>query len=249
MKPILSIGLALLTTVLLFILNIVILTAFGISGVFSGALSIFIGGIIATWFSSENKVKYSIYFGIIFAFIYSFIFSILLDILFFVVVVVTFIILAGIGGFIAKKIKETDNKKTRTILTAGTIGITLVLIIVSAFTSIGNDISISKSSESNAFTPTIPQIVSDTSTLTDLKNGSYEVSGLLKNNANKNYTNVEIIVTGYDINRIKIVESKYLIAKIKANSTSHYNIILTPPEGKLIEYFPVNVLNATANEN
>ena len=95
MRPALSIFAALVITILL----IVVIP-------YSGILNFFIfilGGGIVIWVSTENKVKYSLYYGIISLVIFGF----FLDNL----IIVIIPIFAGIGGVIAKKIRVRDDKK------------------------------------------------------------------------------------------------------------------------------------------
>lgn len=95
---------------------------------------------------------------------------------------------------------------------------------------------------------TIPITPDETTTpvVTDLKNGSYQVTGLMRSYADSDYINVEILVMGYDANASEITEKEGLIAKIKANETSQYTVILTPKKGEVVSSADVTVLNGTA---
>ena len=92
-------------------------------------------------------------------------------------------------------------------------------------------------------------IIPDETTIpvvTDLKNGSYQVTGLMRSYAGSDYINVGIRVMGYDANANEITEKEGLIAKIKANETSQYTVILTPKKGEVVSSADVTVLNGTA---
>ena len=95
---------------------------------------------------------------------------------------------------------------------------------------------------------TIPITPDETTTpvVTDLKNGSYQVTGLMRSYADNDYTNVEILVMGYDVNGNEITEKEGLIAKIKANETSQYTVILTPKKGEVVSSADGTILNGTA---
>jgi hypothetical protein len=92
-------------------------------------------------------------------------------------------------------------------------------------------------------------IIPDETTIpvvTDLKNGSYQVTGLMRSYADSDYINVGIRVRGYDVNGNEITEKEGLIAKIKANETSQYTVILTPKKGEVVSSADGTVLNGTA---
>ncbi|HML04426.1 MAG TPA: stage II sporulation protein M [Methanobacterium sp.] len=101
MKPVLSIFLALIISIPLS-LSIFYLSDFGNYPGFTFILiTVFIlGGGIATWFSTENKIRYSLYYSIIFALIYGFFTLTLISSL------ILAAIFAGIGGVIAKNEKN-----------------------------------------------------------------------------------------------------------------------------------------------
>lgn len=84
-----------------------------------------------------------------------------------------------------------------------------------------------------------------TPVVTDLKNGSYQVTGLMRSYADSDYINVEILVMGYDVNGNEITEKEGLIAKIKANETSQYTVILTPKKGEVVASADCIFLNGT----
>lgn len=102
MRPILSIFLALIISVL-FSSCIFYLAYLGILGNFTVILiTIFVlcGG-IATWFSTENKARYGVYYGLLFALIFGFFTHTIIGLL------ILSPIFAGIGGVIAKNEKNT----------------------------------------------------------------------------------------------------------------------------------------------
>jgi MFS family permease len=91
-------------------------------------------------------------------------------------------------------------------------------------------------------------IIPDETTIpvvTDLKNGSYQVTGLMRSYADSDYINVGIRVMGYDLNGNEITEKEGLIAKIKSNETSQYTVILTPKKGEVVSSADGTVLNGT----
>ena len=65
---------------------------------------IFLGGVIATWFSTENKMRYGVYYGVIVAAVYGFFYNIFFTLLIFNLVI------GGMGGAIAKNEKNTIKK-------------------------------------------------------------------------------------------------------------------------------------------
>jgi len=102
MRPVLSILLALIISIL-FSSGIFYLAYLGILGIFTFILiTVFVlcGG-IATWFSTENKARYGLYYGILFALIFGFFTHTLIGLL------ILTPISAGIGGIIAKNEKNT----------------------------------------------------------------------------------------------------------------------------------------------
>jgi stage II sporulation protein M len=102
MKPVLSISLAVLTTFLL-ILGIIslLIDLVPFSSVKLPILTIiFLGGVMATWFSTGNKIRYSAYYGIIFLILGIFLFSLSFS-------TILIPICAVIGGIIAKNEKDT----------------------------------------------------------------------------------------------------------------------------------------------
>ena len=105
MRQILSIFLALIITVLLFTGMGDLSRSFYIS--FDGFpffAVIFLGGIIATWFSTENKMRYSVYYGVIFAVMYGFFYHLFSVNRFIALILIS--IIAGMGGAIAKNEKN-----------------------------------------------------------------------------------------------------------------------------------------------
>jgi stage II sporulation protein M len=105
MRSILSIFLALIITFLLFLAMTTLEILFNIYlNEFPFFAIVFLGGIIATWLSTKNKIRYSIYYGIIFAVIYGFFYS-FYSVLFTSLILTP--IIAGIGGTIAKNEKNT----------------------------------------------------------------------------------------------------------------------------------------------
>lgn len=108
MKPILSIFSALIITILLF-LGMGYLSHFNISlNGFPFFAIVFLGGMMATWFSMGNKIRYSVYYGIIFAVWYGFFYD-LLSLNHFIILILN-IMVAGMGGTIAKNEKNTIKK-------------------------------------------------------------------------------------------------------------------------------------------
>jgi len=106
MRPILSIFLSLITTILLFIGIGYLSQLLDVS--FEGFpffVVIFLGGVIVTWFSTGNKIRYSIYYGVIFAVVNGFFYN-FLSLSFFISLILISII-AGMGGSIAKNEKNT----------------------------------------------------------------------------------------------------------------------------------------------
>ncbi len=102
MRPILSIFSALIVSILLLLCMTYLSLSFNIylEG-FPFFAVIFLGGIIATWFSTKNKTRYSIYYGVIFAVIYGFFSAKLL------IALILIPLLATMGGSIAKNEKNT----------------------------------------------------------------------------------------------------------------------------------------------
>ena len=119
MRPILSIFSALIITLLLF-LGTGYLSHFDTSlNGFPFFAFVFLGGMITTWFSMENKIRYSIYYGIIFVVWYGFFYN-LFSLNHFIILIVILIlnsIIAGMGGTLAKNeknaIKNLLNNKFR----------------------------------------------------------------------------------------------------------------------------------------
>ena len=104
MRPILSIFLALITTILLFLGMGYLSQSFDVS--FDGFplfAVIFLGGAITTWFSTENKMRYSAYYAVIVAVVYKFSFNFLFMSYF----ILLSLIIAGMGAAIAKNEKNT----------------------------------------------------------------------------------------------------------------------------------------------
>lgn len=127
----------------------------------------------------------------------------------------------------------------------GILGMILLILVVSVA-------QINNSTESYGCTvisenTTIPITPDETTTpvVTDLKNGSYQVTGLMRSYADSDYINVEILVMGFDVNGNEITEKEGLIAKIKANETSQYTVILTPKKGEVVASADCIFLNGT----
>ena len=233
----------------------------GLIGFVIGSITLAVGGFTTTFLSKEKKIQYGIYGGLIVVII-----SLLAKLyaemtrtvnmpenyLILIGTIAGYLLAAALGSFAAKKAEEIENKNLKMIPITGVISIVLVMALVYGFTSTG--VLASESSEGVVMGSGSGGVMSDFSTgigsdnaptIMDLRNGSYEVSGLLSNNANKSYTNVKILVVGYDINGTEIAEIKGVIAKIKANSNSRYDVILTPVNGKAVDSAYVTVFNST----
>ncbi|MBP2046056.1 hypothetical protein [Methanobacterium aggregans] len=143
-----------------------------------------------------------------------------------------------------------DKKMIPIIVMVGIIGLIALIVIVPGHTPTEGATSGSASGGGTVISENtiIPLTPDETTTpvVTDLKNGSYQVTGLMRSYADSDYINVEILVTGYDVKGNEITEKEGLIAKIKANETSQYTVILTPQNGKVVSSADVTVLNATA---
>lgn len=100
MRSSLSIFLALIIT---FLLNVVLTNVVSLEGLLFYVIYV-LGGGIATWYSTDGKIRYAVYYGIISALIFGFFLHNL------IVALILVPILAGIGGFTAKKIREEDIK-------------------------------------------------------------------------------------------------------------------------------------------
>lgn len=244
------------------------LASLGLIDFIIGAVAIAIGGFTATFLAKGRKIQYGIYVGIIIVIIaivvklyleMTHIINIPEDYLILTGVGVGYILAASAGSFAAKKVGEMDNKDLKMLPLMGIIGIIFIMVGVQGFASVDDVVSGSASSEgvisgsgsggviNNSVTNMMQIVPANAPVVADLKNGSYQVSGLLKNNANMSYTKVEVIVKGYDATGAEIAENKGLINKIKANSDYHYDVILTPPKGKVVKLFNIDVLNATSN--
>ncbi|MEL7670339.1 FxLYD domain-containing protein [Methanobacterium sp.] len=237
------------------------LSSSGLIGFVIGAITLAVGGFTTTFLSKEKKIQYGIYGGLIVVII-----SLLAKLytemtrtvnmpenyLILIGTIAGYLLAAVLGSFAAKKAEEIENKNLKMIPITGVISIVLVMALVYGFTSAG--VLASESSEGVVMGYGSGGVMSDFSTgigpdnaptIMDLRNGSYEVSGLLSNNANKSYSNVKIFVVGYDINGTEIAENKGVIAEIKANSNSRYDVILTPVNGKAVDSAYVTVFNST----
>ncbi|OEC84287.1 MULTISPECIES: hypothetical protein [Methanobacterium] len=238
------------------------LSSSGLIGFVIGAITLAVGGFTTTFLSKEKKIQYGIYGGLIVVII-----SLLAKLyaemtrtvnmpenyLILIGTIAGYLLAAALGSFAAKKVEEIENKNLKMIPITGVISIVLVMALIYGFTSTGG-VSGSGSSEGVVRESGSGEVMSDFSTgiepdnmpdIIDLRNGSYEVSGLLINNANKSYSNFKILVVGYDINGTEIAENKGVIAEIKANSNSRYDIILTPVNGKAVDSAYVTVFNST----
>ncbi|MEN6294255.1 MAG: hypothetical protein ABFD07_19860 [Methanobacterium sp.] len=227
-----------------------------------GAITLAVGGFTTTFLSKEKKIQYGIYGGLIVVII-----SLLAKLyaemthtvnmpenyLILIGTIAGYLLAAALGSFAAKKAEEIENKNLKMIPITGVISIVLVMALIYGFTSTGG-VSGSGSSEGVVMGSGSGEVMSDFSTgiepdnmpdIIDLRNGSYEVSVLLINNANKSYSKVKILVVGYDINGTEIAENKGVIAEIKANSNSRYDVILTPVNGKAVDSAYVTVFNST----
>jgi|GEM_PF-2091508 len=135
------------------------------------------------------------------------------------------------------------------IVMVGIIGLIALIVIVPGHTPTEGATSGSGSS-GGTITPDGEMILitpeEANPVVTDLKNGSYQVTGLMRSYADSDYINVEILVEGYDANGTEITEKKGVIAKIKVNETSQYTVILTPKKGEFVASAEGIVLNATA---
>ena len=129
----------------------------------------------------------------------------------------------------------------------GILGMILVILMVPIIAPVDN-FTESYGGTVISENTTIPITLDETTipVVTDLKNGSYQVTGLMRSYADSDYINVEILVMGFDVNENEITEKEGLIAKIKANETSQYTMILTPKKGEVVSSAEGTVLNATA---
>jgi len=110
MKPILSIISALLVTVIPFFILFDIGLISGIhfiSLIFLFIIFMVISGGISTWFSNENKIRYSLYYGLISLFLFGIILQLYFGNSYYMYLLAP--IFAGFGGVIAKN--EKDNIK------------------------------------------------------------------------------------------------------------------------------------------
>ena len=110
MKPILSIISALLVTVIPFFILFDIGLISGIhfiSLIFLFIIFMVIGGGISTWFSNENKIRYSLYYGLISLFLFGIILQLYFVNSYYMYLLAP--IFAGFAGVIAKN--EKDNIK------------------------------------------------------------------------------------------------------------------------------------------
>lgn len=238
------------------------LSSFGLNEFVIGIIALAVGGFTTTFLSKGKKIQYGIYVGLIVVIISSSVklyvthtINIHENYLVLIGAIAGYLLAAALGSFAAKKVGEIDNKNLKIIPLTGIISIVLVMALIYGVTSTGGFVSGSGSSEGVAMGSGSSGVMSNfateiepdnTPTITDLRNGSYEVSGLLNNNANKSYNKVKILVTGYDVNGTEIVENKGLITEIKANSNSHYDVILTPATDKAVDSAYVVVFNSTA---
>jgi stage II sporulation protein M len=108
MKPVLSILSALLITVVPFIILFdigIIYSVHIISLLFLFIIFTILGGGISTWFSNENRIKYSLYYGLISLIISGIILQLFFNSSYYIYLLAP--IFGGIGGLIAKNEKDT----------------------------------------------------------------------------------------------------------------------------------------------
>ena len=108
MKPVLSIISALLITIVPFIILFdigLIYRVHFISLIFLFIIFVILGGGISTWFSKENRIRYSLYYGLISLLIFGIVLQLFFGNSYYMYLLAP--IFAGIGGVIAKNEKDT----------------------------------------------------------------------------------------------------------------------------------------------
>lgn len=106
MRPILSIILALIISILSITVETYLYVFSGISIfysiyllIFLEILSLILGGIIIAWSATDKKIRYSLIYGVIFAVIHGFVYNLLFKTSF-VALFVLILFFAGIGGYL-----------------------------------------------------------------------------------------------------------------------------------------------------
>lgn len=123
-------------------------------------------------------------------------------------------------------------KKARLIL--GFITILIVVIMVSGCTS----------TETGNRTNQTEDLQENPPTVTHHSDGSIWIFGNIDNTGNSTYTNVDIMVKGYDSNKNIVYQEKTIIEHINPGGTAGFTIRM-PEKEVNIEYAEMKVVNAT----
>ncbi len=134
-----------------------------------------------------------------------------------------------LGGFIVKI-------NQRGML--GILGILVLLVAISGCIS-----SDDTSSSSQGGTPQTDMELGNTPVVTQIEGETTNIGGLIQNNGHNDYRNVQIEVSGLDIDGNVISSEKTLIAIIKADDYESYDVNL--PYNAEIVAGDVKILNAT----
>lgn len=119
-------------------------------------------------------------------------------------------------------------------LILGFITILIVVVMVSGCTS----------TKTGNRTNQTDDLQGDPPTVTHRADGSVWISGNLGNKGNSTYTDVDVLVNGYDLNRNMVYQEKTTIEHINPGGIGGF-IITLPEKEANIEYVEMKVLNAT----
>jgi hypothetical protein len=122
-------------------------------------------------------------------------------------------------------------KKARLIL--GFISVLIVVVMVSGCTSTETGNRINQTGDLQENPPTV----------THHSDGSVWIFGNIENSGNSTYTNVDILVKGYDSNKNLVYQEKTTVEHINPGGTGGFTIMI--PKEVNIEYAEMKVVNAT----